>query len=72
MLYSSYFYELFYNLQEPYRFLVFIIMSILFSVSLFSNEIISEIELHKRILANIREKKVMNPNCVIFYSGKIF
>lgn len=72
MLYSSYFYELFYNLQEPYRFFVFIIMAILFSVSLFSNEIISEIELHKRILAYIKKQKAMNPDCVIVYSGKIF
>ena len=72
MLYTSQLSELFYNLQEPYRFLAFMGMILLFILLLFSNRFIERIELHNRIMTNIREEKAKNPNCCILYIGKIY
>ena len=72
MLYTSYWSDLFYNFQEPYRFLAFMGMILLFVLLLFSNRFVEGIELHKRIMKNIREEKANNPNCCILYRGKIY
>ena len=65
-----------YNLQEPTNF--FVIMGISFIAcmlylgSLCIKEIKSRVNLRKRILADIKEEKAKNPNCVCSYRGKIY
>lgn len=72
MLYTDYLNNLFNNLQEPYRFFVFMGMILLFVLLLFSSRFIEKIELHYRIMKNIREEKAKNPNCRILYRDKIY
>ena len=49
--------DLLYNIQEPYRFLAFLGAIIFLIVLLFLDKFMENRKLHKRIMADIKEKK---------------
>lgn len=64
--------DLLYNIQEPYRFLAFLGAIIFLIVLLFLDKFMENRKLHKRIMADIKEKKANNPDTCVIYRGKIY